>query len=180
MDRALVRMSKFLSYVLRHHPEQIGLKVDDAGWADVRDLLERATASGVQIDRTSLEQVVEQNDKQRFAFSADGSRIRASQGHSIPVDLRLEPMTPPDRLYHGTAPQSLAGIREAGLLARGRNHVHLSLDPTTARSVGSRHGRPVILIIDARRMMDAGYSFFQSANGVWLTESVPAEYITFP
>jgi putative RNA 2'-phosphotransferase len=175
-----IRISKFLSLVLRHRPEKIGLQLDASGWADVDDLLQKANRAGVRLDRELLEYVVATNDKKRFSFSQDGTRIRANQGHSIPVDLGLSPVSPPPELYHGTVERFLERIRSEGLLAQNRNYVHLSKDRETAEKVGQRRGKPVILIIPAGRMHGEGYKFFLSENGVWLTAKVPAEYIIFP
>jgi putative RNA 2'-phosphotransferase len=180
MSPSLVRQSKFLSLVLRHDPARIGLRLDEAGWADVDELLARAGEAGMPLTWASLREVVEQNDKQRFAFSPDGRRIRANQGHSLPVDLQLAPVSPPERLFHGTATRFLAAIREQGLTAQRRQHVHLSADPATAVAVGRRHGAPVVLTIEAGRMAVDGYRFVRSANWVWLTDVVPAPYIVFP
>jgi len=179
MEKSLVRVSKFVSLVLRHDPGRIGLRVDDAGWADVGELIAGARAAGVEMDRATLERVVAENEKKRFAFSDDGTRIRASQGHSIGVDLGLEPVEPPQVLYHGTATRSVDSIRRSGLHSASRTHVHLSADVETARSVGQRHGRPAILAIAAGRMHRDGHAFYRSANGVWLTDAVPVEYIGF-
>lgn len=148
--------------------------------ADVDELLRRANKAGVPLTRGLLQQVVEQNDKQRFAFSADSQRIRASHGHSIPVSLDLAPTAPPDALYHGTATRFLASIRQQGLTARGRNYVHLSSDAETAQSVGRRDGKPVVLTVRARAMAKDGYLFYRSASGIWLTDAVPVAYIVFP
>ncbi len=166
--------SKFLSYVLRHKPEEIGLTLDAGGWAMIDDLLARAT---VPLDRTALQRIVANSDKQRFAISPDGLRIRANQGHSFDVDLGLAPLPPPDLLYHGTATRNLDAIRAEGLNKRDRQHVHLSPDPETARSVGMRYGPPVVLTIAAGRMHGAGHVFFRSQNGVWLTEHVPPAFL---
>jgi putative RNA 2'-phosphotransferase len=179
MDAALVRTSKFISKVLRHAPESVGLRLDEAGWVDVDDLLTAAAGAGVALDRPMLERVVAENDKQRFALSADGRRIRASQGHSVPVELGLEPRTPPDVLYHGTADRNLDSIRAQGLLPGRRTHVHLSVDEETAVKVGSRHGRPVVLRVRSGEMHRAGHLFYRSDNGVWLTAAVPPEHIDF-
>lgn len=179
MTGPIVRYSKFLSRVLRHEPERIGLKLDAQGWAVVSDLLEKTHSAGMSLTRDLLEKVVAENDKQRFSFSEDGLRIRASQGHSLPVDLELEAAAPPELLYHGTATRFLDSIRERGLVPGNRNHVHLSKDEPTAVNVGKRHGRPVVLKIQARRMHDEGHEFFLSANSVWLTDCVPKEYIVF-
>jgi putative RNA 2'-phosphotransferase len=179
MDSSRVRVSKFLSLVLRHDPGHIGLRLDEAGWADVDELLAGAAGAGVRIDRAMLERVVAENDKKRFALSPDGTRIRASQGHSVNVALGLEPQTPPEQLYHGTASRFVESIRESGLHSAARAHVHLSADEATARNVGQRHGKPVVLTIAAGRMHRDGRLFFRSENGVWLTDAVPVEYIEF-
>ncbi len=180
MDEPLVRLSKFLSYVLRHHPESIGLELDEGGWVRVDVLLAAAQQSGKTLDEGLLQQVVQQGGKRRFSFSEDGLRIRANYGHSIPVDLQLEPAEPPEFLYHGTARRFLGAIRREGLHRRGRNYVHLSLDEESAAQVGSRHGRPVVLVVEARRMHQAGHAFYCSQSGIWLTEEVPAQYLSFP
>jgi putative RNA 2'-phosphotransferase len=180
MDRELVPLSRFLSLVLRHDPAKIGLHLDAQGWADVADLLAKAVAHGKPIDRPVLERIVRENDKQRFALSHDGRRIRANQGHSIDVDIDLDPLIPPDRLYHGTAAHNLASIRANGLHAAARRHVHLSGDPDTASKVGSRHGRPVVLTVRSGDMAAAGHAFFRSDNGVWLTAAVPVLFLDFP
>lgn len=169
----LVRVSKFLSLVLRHQPESIGLVLDPQGWADVDDLITRANGAGLAITRELLLEVVGANDKQRFALSEDGCRIRANQGHSIGVELGLEPIEPPEILYHGTATRFLTSILEHGLLKGQRDHVHLSADEETAIRVGKRHGIAVVLRVHAGRMFREGKRFYVSANGVWLTEHVP-------
>jgi putative RNA 2'-phosphotransferase len=180
MDPALVGTSRFLSRVLRHAPESVGLTLDEAGWVDVDALMEAARGAGVPLDRATLDRVVGENDKQRFALSEDGRRIRASQGHSVPVALGLEPRTPPEVLYHGTADRNLNSIRRDGLRPGRRTHVHLSLDEETAVAVGRRHGRPVVLRVLAGRMHAAGHAFYRSDNGVWLTDAVPPGHIDFP
>jgi putative RNA 2'-phosphotransferase len=180
MDASLVRMSKFVSKVLRHAPESVGLRLDEAGWVDVDDLLAAAARAGVPLDRPTLERVVAENDKQRFALSADGLRIRASQGHSVAVELGLTPVEPPPLLFHGTADRNLDSIRVQGLIPGRRTHVHLSADEATAVNVGRRHGRPVVLHVQAGEMHRAGHAFFRSDNGVWLTAAVPSEHIRFP
>jgi putative RNA 2'-phosphotransferase len=179
MEPSLVRISKFISLVLRHDPAKIGLALDENGWADVNELLRKAGKAGVSIDRSMLEQVVAQNEKKRFVFSADGQRIRASQGHSISVDLALEPISPPNVLYHGTATRFQASILEKGLVPGQRNHVHLSADTKTAIMVGKRHGQPIVFTVKAREMEQAGFSFYLSENKVWLTAAVPPEYLAF-
>lgn len=175
MFRALVRSSKFLSLVLRHAPEKIGLTLDAEGWASVSELLRLCNAAGHPLSEEALREIVAQNDKRRFAFSVDGTRIRASQGHSIEVDLGLLPSVPPDRLHHGTSRANVASILEHGLTRSSRNHLHLSVDIETAKRVGQRHGSPVVFEIEARRMHDEGCEFFLSENGVWLTDHVPKD-----
>ena len=176
----IVKTSKFLSLILRHQPERIGLTLDANGWADVEELMRLSNQKGTFLTRALLEQVVAENDKKRFAFSEDGRRIRASQGHSIEVDLALPPAEPPVLLYHGTASRFVDSIRAEGLHSASRQHVHLSLDVDTATKIGSRHGSPVILTVRAQEMFRAGHAFYLSANGVWLTEQVPAAYLEFP
>lgn len=175
----LVGTSKFLSFVLRHKPEEIGLELDQNGWADVGALIERAGAHGHRLTRELLELVVADNDKKRFAFSEDGQRIRASQGHSVGIDLGLPPVEPPRELFHGTASRFIDSIRAKGLRAGERQHVHLSPDVPTAVKVGQRHGKPVVLRVRAGMMWDAGHKFYLSANGVWLTDEVPVSFIDF-
>jgi putative RNA 2'-phosphotransferase len=173
-----VRTSKFLSRVLRHRPESIGLSLDSGGWAEVDALIDCSAAHGVDLTREGIAAVVAASDKQRFALSADGTRIRANQGHSFPVDLDLAPLQPPERLYHGTASRFLDSIFKSGLQPQGRQHVHLSADTRTATTVGRRHGSPVVLAVDAGRMHREGRRFFRSANGVWLCERVPSEFLS--
>ncbi|MDX1966663.1 MAG: RNA 2'-phosphotransferase [Planctomycetaceae bacterium] len=180
MADPIVNISKFLSLVLRHQPEIIGLTLDDNGWANVDELIERINSTGRRLDRTLLDRVVAENNKRRFSMSADGLSIRANQGHSIEVDLALKAVEPPEVLYHGTATRFLDSIRASGLHSGSRQHVHLSSDLTTATAVGKRHGRPAVLHINAREMSLAGYLFYLSDNEVWLTERVPAEFIGFP
>lgn len=174
------KLSKLLSYVLRHRPESIGLTLDAQGWVGVDELLSAAARDGNRIAHEDLMRIVETSDKQRFALSEDGMRIRANQGHSVTVELGYDPVTPPETLFHGTAPQFIAAIRRDGLKPMRRHHVHLSPDRETAAEVGARRGKPVILEIAAGEMARAGILFYQSANGVWLTDSVPAAYLTFP
>jgi putative RNA 2'-phosphotransferase len=177
MDERLVRLSKFLSYVLRHRPKSIGLKLDKGGWARVDELIAAAQQKGKVLDEELLKQVVAHGDKRRFSFSSDGRRIRANYGHSIPVELGLRRVEPPEFLYHGTARRVLEIIRRDGLHARGRNFVHLSPDQETAMQVGARHGKPVVLLVHARRMHQDGHAFYLSEGGTWLTRWVPAQYI---
>lgn len=175
MDKKELRArSKFLSYLLRHKPETLGLTMDAAGWVLIDEIIEK---SSQPVTRSQIEEIVQLNNKQRFAISADGTRIRANQGHSVAVDLGLAACVPPDQLYHGTAETNLGAIMAEGLTRRGRHHVHLSPDTDTARKVGMRHGKPVVLTVDARAMHDAGHVFLLSENGVWLSELVPADYL---
>ncbi len=180
MPDPLTRASKFLSLVLRHRPEVAGVQPDAEGWVDVDALLGGARRAGVDLDRERLARVVAENDKGRFELSADGTRIRARQGHSIPVELGLEPVAPPARLYHGTVDRFAASIRAGGLVRGQRHHVHLSADLETATRVGARRGAPVILTVDAARMHADGFVFTCTANGVWLVEHVPPPYLTWP
>ncbi|HEX8299212.1 MAG TPA: RNA 2'-phosphotransferase [Rubricoccaceae bacterium] len=180
MAPSLVRVSRFLSLVLRHDPGRVGLTLDEGGWVSVDDLVAASRQTGVPLDRATLEEVVAENDKRRFALSADGARIRANQGHSVPVDLGLEPLEPPATLYHGTAARAVPSILERGIHAGQRVYVHLSADEQTAEAVGRRHGQPVVLHVAAGRMHREGHPFFRSENGVWLTAAVPARYLACP
>lgn len=171
------KTSKFLSLVLRHEPWLIGISLDSAGWVSVEELLRACRAHGRALSLEELRAVVEGNDKRRFAFSEDGSKIRANQGHSVPVELGYEPSEPPEILYHGTVEKFLPSIMEEGLRRGERHHVHLSADVETASKVGGRRGRPVILKVESGRMRRDGHEFFISDNGVWLTERVPPEYL---
>jgi len=173
----LIKISKYLSKHLRHQPARLGIKLLPGGWVAVDELLNACAKNAFPISRTQLEEVVANNDKQRFSFDSTGTLIRANQGHSVEVDLQLEPATPPDVLYHGTGARTVAAIMQTGLCKMSRHHVHLSKDIAIARAVGARHGKPVVLIIDAAAMHQAGYTFYCSDNGVWLVDSVPPEYI---
>ena len=171
-------ISKFLSFVLRHQPEAIGLTLDREGWADIAVLISSAAATGKLFDLAAVRAVVESNDKKRFTISDDGLRIRAAQGHSTAtVSLDHAERTPPELLFHGTATRFLQSIRAAGLLPGSRHHVHLSADVQTATMVGERHGKPVVLTVEARRMQGQGFKFFVSDNNVWLTEHVPTHFL---
>lgn len=170
--------SKFLSLVLRHAPERIGLVLDAHGWADVDALIAKANAAGVTLDRLTLLEIVATSDKQRFTLSADGTRIRAAQGHSVEIDLDLPAAVPPAVLFHGTARANIDAILAEGLKPRQRRHVHLSPDVETARRVGMRHGAPVIFKVATARMQADGLVFWQAENGVWLTERVAPAYLT--
>jgi putative RNA 2'-phosphotransferase len=174
----LKRISKSLSYVLRHRPDTMELTLQDGGWVVVDDLLSAFRRSGKELSLELLQQVVGENDKQRFEFSDDGMRIRASQGHSTEVDLGYEPCSPPDVLYHGTATRSLESIFEQGLVKGQRHHVHLSTNKQTMLQVGMRHGKPVVLAIDAARMHADGHEFFVTGNNVWLSDHVPSQYLS--
>jgi putative RNA 2'-phosphotransferase len=174
----VVRVSKRLSHVLRHHPDSIGIELDAAGWVDVGTLLAALAAHGLRLSRAELEHVVATNDKRRFAFDPTGTRIRASQGHSVAVELGHPPTTPPDLLFHGTPERNVAAILREGLRAGSRHAVHLSPDIATARTVGERRGRAVILRVDAGRLAAAGALFTRSANGVWLVDAVPPEFLS--
>lgn len=177
-ERRTVKVSKYLSKHLRHQPERIGLTLDEAGWVEIDTLLAAAAAHGFPVTREELDHVVAANDKQRFAI--EGARIRASQGHSVDVDLGLPPATPPPYLYHGTVARYLDAIRSEGLRPMNRHDVHLSADRETATRVGARRGRPVVLSVDAGAMHQDGHVFLVSANGVWLTRAVPPGYLRFP
>ena len=176
-DKKKVKISKYLSKHLRHQPERLELILEDGSWVEVDKLLKRCAINNFPITEDELNYVVEHNDKKRFSFSEDGKKIRANQGHSVEVDLKLEPTHPPDILFHGTGQNSLASVLETGLLKMARHHVHLSADIETALKVGSRHGKPIILKIDTNAMLKKGFEFYVSANGVWLVESVPPEFL---
>lgn len=177
MDK-LTQISKFLSYVLRHHPESIGIQLDRNGWVNIDTLLQQAAKHRQNISRKLLMEVVENNNKKRFTLSDDGKQIRAAQGHSTSqVQMQLTPLEPPAVLYHGTAVQYLDSIKAQGLTPQQRHHVHLSADKQTAQKVGQRHGKPVILSIDAQAMFAAGHAFYLSDNQVWLTDFVPTQYL---
>ena len=177
MNNDIVKISRFLSLVLRHEPAKIGITLDSAGWVGIEELLEACNAHGKNITAAQLDFVVENNDKKQFAFNEDKTRIRANQGHSVEVELEYQPTVPPMVLYHGTASRFLPAINEQGLLKGNRHHVHLSENVKTARAVGERHGKAVILVVRSEQMQQDGYHFFLSANGVWLTDHVPAKYI---
>ncbi|MGW8970279.1 RNA 2'-phosphotransferase [Streptomyces platensis] len=173
-----VRLSKYLAKHLRHEPERIGITLDAQGWVPVAELMAAAARHGFPFTREELAAVVAGNDKQRYAL--DGDRIRANQGHSVPVDLDLPPAVPPAHLFHGTVARSVAAIREEGLRPMSRHAVHLSPDRETATRVGARRGKPVVLTVDTGAMHRAGHVFRVSANGVWLTSRVPAPFLRFP
>ncbi len=168
--------SKYISLILRHKPEVIGITLDDHGWADTQALIEGVNRTH-PLTMELLEEIVRTDEKQRYSFNADKSRIRANQGHSIPIDADLAETEPPETLYHGTGEKSVASIEREGLRPMSRLYVHLSPDTETARSVGSRHGKPVIYIVLAGEMHRSGYRFYRSANGVWLTKEVPVRFL---
>ena len=168
--------SKFLSLILRHKPQLVGIELDEHGWADVEDLIRRVNMKR-PLNRSMLEQIVATDEKQRYSFSADGKLIRANQGHSIAVDVELAELEPPKILYHGTGEKFVASIRLQGLIKKSRLYVHLSSDIETATKVGKRHGTPKIFLVDSGKMFADGYKFFRSVNGVWLTEHVPVKYL---
>lgn len=170
--------SKFLSFILRHKPESIGLRLDSEGWADINDLLRLAAGHGRHISHDHLVRVVAGNDKKRFAISEDSLRVRAVQGHSASqVAIRFTPRIPPETLFHGTAQRFMESIRARGLMPSDRQYVHLSPDPATALSVGKRHGKPTVLIVHAAAMTRDGFLYYLSENGIWLTRNVPAKYL---
>ncbi len=171
---SIVKISKFLSFVLRHKPEAIGLVLDHEGWAEVSEIIAKAD---MPITQAEIEEAVATSDKQRFALSEDKQRIRANQGHSIKVELGLEAVAPPARLFHGTATRFVEPILAAGLLKQARQHVHLSADLETASKVGVRHGKLAIIEVKALDMHQQGHHFYLSKNGVWLVEHVPASFL---
>lgn len=173
-----VKISKYLSKHLRHQPERLGLKLAPGGWVKVDELLTACAKNAFPISRSELDEVVAENDKQRFSFDKSGTLIRANQGHSVEIDLQLEPAIPPDVLYHGTGHKAMELIQQHGLNKMSRHHVHLSPDIETARKVGARHGHPVVFTIDAAAMQRAGYTFYRSDNGVWLVDCVPSDYLS--
>ena len=178
--KSLQNTSKFISYLLRHKPDAIGLNMDSHGWVEVQELIDKInTNSEYEIDKETLDKIVDTDEKQRYSYSEDGTKIRANQGHSIAVDVDLEEVVPPSILYHGTSERFLKQIQLEGLKPMSRQYVHLSNDEDTAQKVGSRHGKPVILRVRALDMQKAGYKFYKSVNGVWLTDKVPVKYIIF-
>ncbi|MBR9859403.1 RNA 2'-phosphotransferase [bacterium] len=171
------QISKLLSLVLRHSPETIGIELDQQGWTNVNHLITKVNEYGTEIKLDQLKAVVANSDKQRFSFNEDGTKIRANQGHSVPIDLGFIAKNPPPFLYHGTATKNKESILQFGLKKQARHHVHLSKDIETAVRVGQRHGKPIIFKISTKLMLEKGHEFYESANGVWLTEAVPAEFL---
>jgi putative RNA 2'-phosphotransferase len=178
-ENEIIRRSKFLSLILRHEPERVGLRLDSAGWVRVTELLEAVNQNGVSLTLDQLKQVVATSDKKRFEFSEVGQWIRASQGHSIELDYQYERQTPPELLYHGTPDRFLDSIRATGLNKGQRHHVHLSPDPQTSTKVGQRGGRPVVLTIRSGEIHRQAHAFYRSANSVWLVDHVPLRLIEF-
>lgn len=176
-EKHLKHKSKFLSLVLRHKPELIGIHLDQSGWTDVKELIEKVNRHGIGLDREILNHIVATNSKKRFAFDEDFEKIRASQGHSIDIELGYTSQKPPDILYHGTGEKFVESILKTGLEKRERQHVHLSRDVETAIQVGQRHGKPFVFRVLAEKMHDCNFQFFLSENGVWLTDHVPVEFL---
>lgn len=174
---SLIEMSKFVAFILRHKPEAIGITLDEHGWANVSELI-----SGIcktrYITMDMLEEIVYTDTKKRYSFNEDKTLIRANQGHSVAVDVELKETAPPPVLYHGSGEKYLSSIEEQGLIPKSRLYVHLSRDYETALAVGSRHGSPVVFLVDSAKMSADGFKFFLSENGVWLTKSVPVNYLT--
>ena len=178
MSDSLTGTSRFISFILRHKPEVIGITPDEHGWADVDDMIAGINQSGeYKIDRDMLDEIVRTDEKQRYSYNEDHTLIRANQGHSIPVDVELEKVEPPEFLYHGTGEKFTASIDKQGLIPKSRLYVHLSPDEETAVKVGRRHGKPVIYLVRAGNMKRDGYAFYRSVNGVWLTKEVPVKYL---
>jgi putative RNA 2'-phosphotransferase len=177
-EKEITNISRFMSLVLRHQPEKIGLELDAQGWVSVAEFMEKMQKAGKNLDFALLEEVVANNNKKRFAFNEDKSRIRANQGHTVEIELGYEAQEPPEILYHGTAFKNIASILQKGILKGERHHTHLSKDIETAINVGSRHGKPVLLIVKAKRMFNEGIAFYCSENGVWLTDYVHPKYFS--
>ena len=177
-EKEATHISKFLSLVLRHQPETIGIQLDQNGWVGVRELIDKAVQHGIGIDQSKLDYIVENNSKKRFAYNSSGDQIRASQGHSVSIELGYQSQVPPDVLYHGTGEKSVSSILTTGLEKRSRQHVHLSKDIETAIQVGQRHGKPVVLKVHAYQMHEDHFIFYISDNGVWLTDQVPVKYLS--
>ena len=171
-----INTGKFIALILRHKPEVIGIHLDEHGWANVDELI-AGISKTQEFNMAMLEEIVRTDNKQRYSFNDDKTKIRANQGHSIPVDVELEQKMPPDVLWHGTGEKYVSSIEAEGLIPKTRLYVHLSSDPDTAIKVGSRHGKPIVYEVAAKKMQADGYVFFQSVNGVWLTKQVPVKYL---
>jgi putative RNA 2'-phosphotransferase len=172
------KLSKYLSYHLRHAPQELGLILEPGGWVSIDALLTAMAQDRHPTTRAELAAIVVSSDKQRFAIDPTGQKVRANQGHSTAVDLQLTPLNPPATLYHGTPATALSTILAQGLQKMARHHVHLTADRQMASKVGARSGKPVILQVDAAAMAAAGLVFYCSDNGVWLTDAVPPQYLT--
>lgn len=173
----LIDISRFMSLILRHRPDQIGISLDEHGWANVDELIAGIAVKAPNFNMEILEEIVRTDEKQRYSFNEDKTLIRANQGHSIPVDVELEEKEPPEVLWHGTGEKYVSSIDEQGLIPKSRLYVHLSKDEETAVKVGKRHGKPVLYRVSAFKMHQDGYKFYLSANGVWLTKEVPVKYL---
>ena len=173
---SLKDVSKYMSLILRHKPDAIGITLDEHGWANVDELI-AGIAKDNEFNMEILEEIVRTDEKQRYSFNEDKTLIRANQGHSIPVDVELEELVPPEILWHGTGEKYVSSIDKQGLIPKSRLYVHLSKDEETAINVGSRHGKPVIYLVSAKKMYEDGYKFYRSVNGVWLTKGVPLQYL---
>ncbi|ENY8552384.1 TPA: RNA 2'-phosphotransferase [Clostridioides difficile] len=171
------KLSIFISLILRHKPETIGIKLDDYGYADVNELIEKINNTGRNINIEILEQIVKEDNKQRYSFNDDRSKIRANQGHSINVNVELRELEPPRFLYHGTATRFLDNIKKEGIISKSRLYVHLSNDIDTAVHVGKRHGISIVLKINTGKMYENGYKFYLSENNIWLCEYIPFKYV---
>jgi putative RNA 2'-phosphotransferase len=173
---SLTNVSRYISLILRHKPEEAGITLDEHGWANVEELI-KGVSKKYLINVDILEEIVRTDSKQRYSFNEDKTLIRANQGHSIPVDVELEEVEPPEYLYHGTGQKYVESIRESGLIHKSRLYVHLSADEETATDVGKRHGKPFIYRVCSGKMYRDGFKFYKSKNGVWLTDKVPVEYL---
>ena len=179
-NKSITQLSKFLSYILRHNPDAIGLELDPHGWAHIEALIEKAKLEGKPLSRKKLQEIIDSSSKNRFTISDDGEYIRAGYGHSIDINLALSPQNPPKTLYHGTDLKNVESIMKEGLHPGSRNYVHLSSDKDDAVSVGQRHGMPIVLSVQAQSMQDAGYRFYRSESeeGIWMVKEVPSEFIS--
>ena len=173
----LTTISKHISLLLRHKPEIGNLILDEHGWVETEKLIEAVSQQRL-LDKETLEEIVSSDSKSRYEFSDDHRMIRARHGHSVPVVLDIEPTIPPDVLYHGTSENVKDVILSEGLKPMVRRYVHLSSDPNTARNVGKRHGRAVVLKVDAGGLSAKEEKFYQTAGGIWLVASVPPEFIS--
>lgn len=171
------KLSKFLSLVLRHKPREIGITLNSMGWTNTAELIINMNKYGKNIDLRTLEIIVETDNKKRYSFNADKTMIRANQGHSVEVDLGYKSQKPPKKLYHGTGQKYVDSIYKSGIKKQNRHHVHLSIDIETAKSVGQRHGSPTIFEINTEKMLEEGFEFYESENGVWLTDEIPVKYL---